>query len=329
VTGVNDGGVQQEITEPDRARTLRVARAWPAADDVMCYVLADRRGGELPSWTPGAHVDVHLPSAMTRQYSLSGDPADRRNWRIAVLLEEDSRGGSRYLHHQVTAGSELLAGPPRNNFPLVDASRYVFIAGGIGITALLPMIAAADATGADWRLHYGARSRERMAFTDEVARYGDRCLLYPQDTAGLMPLDTILGPAADGAAVYCCGPEPLLRAVEQRQPARRAGSLHVERFHPRDPGAAGAGDGFDVVLNSSGTTVRVAPGQSILAALTTAGVDVPSSCQEGTCASCETGVIEGEVEHRDSVLTDEERAAGQTMMLCVSRARSGRLVLDL
>ena len=334
MTGVNDGVVQQVTTGPGGARTLRVARAWPAADGVMGYVLADRLGGELPSWTPGAHVDVHLPSAMTRQYSLSGDPADRRSWRIAVLLEEDSRGGSRYLHHQVTAGSELLAGMPRNNFPLVDASRYVFIAGGIGITALLPMIAAAQATGADWRLHYGARSRMRMAFTDEVARYGDRCRLYPQDTAGLMPLDTILGPAADGAAVYCCGPEPLLRAVEQRQPTRRAGSLHVERFRPRDPDAGGAstggdGDGFAVVLNSSGMTVRVAPGQSILTALTTAGIDVPSSCQEGTCASCETGVIEGEVEHRDSVLTDEERAAGQTMMLCVSRARSPRLVLDL
>jgi ferredoxin-NADP reductase len=328
---MSNGVGQHEITGPGGARILRVARAWPAADGVMCYILADRLGGELPSWTPGAHVDVHLPSAMTRQYSLSGDPADRRHWRIAVLLEEDGRGGSRYLHHQVKAGSELLAGVPRNNFPLVNASRYVFIAGGIGITALLPMIAAAQVTGTDWQLHYGARSRARMAFTHEVARYGDRCRLYPQDTAGLMPLDTILGPAADGAAVYCCGPEPLLRAVEQRQPTRRSGSLHVERFRPRDPDAAGADadDGFDVVLNNSGTTVRVAPGQSILAALTTAGIGVPSSCQEGTCASCETGVIEGEVEHLDSVLSDEERAAGRTMMLCVSRARSPRLVLDL
>ncbi len=301
----------------------------------MCYLLADPQGGELPSWAPGAHVDVHLPTGMTRQYSLSGNPADRRNWRIAVLLADDGRGGSRYLHQQVAAGAELLAGPPRNNFPLVSADRYVFIAGGIGITPLLPMMAAAAAAGADWQLHYGARSRTRMAFTDEAACYGGRCRLYPQDTAGLMPLAEILGPAADGVAVYCCGPEPLLLAVEQQHQARRDGSLHVERFHPRDPGAAAAGSGpgseagFDVVLNSSGRAVRVAGGQSILAALARAGVDVPSSCQEGTCASCETRVVDGEVEHRDSVLSEEERAAGQTMMLCVSRARSPRLVLDL
>jgi ferredoxin-NADP reductase len=311
------------------ARALRVVRAWPAADRVLCYVLADPLGGELPSWAPGAHVDVHLTPAMTRQYSLSGDPGDRWTWRIAVLLEEASRGGSRYLHEQVTEGSQLLAGPPRNNFPLVAASRYVFIAGGIGITPLLPMAAAVNAAGADWQLHYGARSRARMAFTGEVARYGDRCRLYPQDTAGFMPLDEILGPGADGAAVYCCGPEPLLAAVEQRHRARSAGSLHVERFHPREVASPLADEAFEVVLASTGTAIRVRPGQSILTALVRAGIDVPSSCQEGTCATCETAVLEGEADHRDSVLTDEERAAGKTMMLCVSRSRSRRLVLDL
>jgi ferredoxin-NADP reductase len=319
---------------PGGTRSVRVARAYEAAERVKCFELTDPVGGELPAWTPGAHVDLHLPGGLIRQYSLSGDPSDRRTWRIGVLLEEDSRGGSRYLHEQVDLGALLTAGGPRNNFRLIDASRYVFIAGGIGITPLIPMIGAAQAAGADWELHYGARSRSWMAFADELERHGARCLLYPQDERGFMPLDRILGPAADEAAVYCCGPEPLLRAVEQVQRARRAGSLHVERFHPRelddDPaGAASGADGFDVVLNSSGTTVRVAPGQSILAALLRAGVDVPSSCEEGTCATCETEVIEGEVEHRDSVLTDEERATGRTMMLCVSRARSPRLVLDL
>jgi ferredoxin-NADP reductase len=326
---VDNGGAAREITGTGPVRPLRVARAWQAAESVMSYVLDDPRGGELPPWAPGAHVELHLPSGLTRQYSLSGDPADRRNWRIAVLLEEDSRGGSRYLHQRVTAGAELLAGPPRNNFPLVSASRYVFIAGGIGITPLLPMIAAAHAAGADWRLHYGARSSGRMAFTDEVARYGDRGRLYPQETAGLIPLGDILGPAADGAAVYCCGPEPLLLAVEERHRARRAGSLHVERFHPRQAVSPAPDEAFEVMLNSTGAVVRVAPGQSILTALARAGFDVPSSCLEGTCATCETAVLAGEVDHRDSVLTDDERAGGRTMMLCVSRARSGRLVLDL
>jgi ferredoxin-NADP reductase len=328
---VNEAGANRETADVGYAQPVRVVRVWQAADSVMCYLLADPAGRELPRWTPGAHVDVHLPTGTIRQYSLSGDPGDRWTWRIAVLLEDEGRGGSRYLHQQVTAGTELLAGPPRNNFPLIDADRYVFIGGGIGITPLLPMIQAAHAGGADWQLHYGARALDRMAFTHEVARYGDHGRLYPQDTAGLIPLADIMGPAADGAAVYCCGPEPLLRAVEQHQRARRAGSLHVERFHPRDPGAdeRAPASAFDVVLNGSGTTVRVAPGQSILAALATAGVSVPFSCAEGTCASCETGVLEGEVEHRDSVLTQEERDAGQTMMLCVSRARSSRLVLDL
>ena len=326
---MNDGGVQRELTGTGGARTLRVVRVRPAADRVLCYVLADPLGGELPSWAPGAHVDVYLPPAMTRQYSLSGDPADRRHWRVAVLLEEDGRGGSRYLHDHVREGSALLAGQLRNNFPLVSADRYVFIAGGIGITPLLPMITAAHAAGADWRLHFGAQSRARMAFAAEVERHGDRCRLYPQDTAGLLPLEAILGPAADGAAVYCCGPEPLLLAVERHHRARRAGSLHVERFRPRAADAAAADDEFDVVVNSTGRVVRVHPGQSVLAALRRAGVDVPSSCQEGTCSSCETTVLDGEADHRDSVLSDEERADGQTMMLCVSRSRTPRLVLDL
>jgi ferredoxin-NADP reductase len=308
---------------------LRVASAWRAADQVRCFLLTDPDGGDLPDWAPGAHVDLFLPGGRIRQYSLCGDPADRRTWRVAVLLEDDSRGGSRYLHEAAGEGTELTASLPRNNFPLVDAARYVFIAGGIGITPLLPMIAAATAAGADWRLHYGARSLDRMAFTAELDRHGDRYARYPQDTHGLMPLAEILGAAADGAAVYCCGPEPLLAAVEGQHRGRRAGTLHLERFHPVAL-APGAVDGeFDVVIDSSGQVVRVRAGQSVLTALERAGVDVPSSCQEGTCATCETPVLEGEVEHRDSVLTQEERASGRTMMLCVSRARSPRLVLDL
>lgn len=312
----------------DDVRVLRVVGIRPEADHVLSYLLADPEDTDLPVWAPGAHVDVHLPAGMVRQYSLCGDPANRRRWRIAVLLEEAGRGGSRYLHERVKVGSTLTVGPPRDNFPLVEASRYLFVAGGIGITPLLPMITTVDRASADWTLHYGARSADRMAFVEELAHYGEPVRLYPEDRCGHLPLDVILGADADGAAVYCCGPESLLRAVERAWPSRVSGSLHVERFHPRhiatEPDRA-----FEVVLNSTGTVVRVATGQSILAAIAQAGVDVPSSCGEGTCATCETAVLEGEVEHRDSVLTSEEREATRTMMLCVSRARSERLVLDL
>jgi ferredoxin-NADP reductase len=307
---------------------LRVTGTWLAADQVRCFLLTDPDGGDVPAWAPGAHVDLFLPG-MIRQYSLCGDPADRQTWRVAVLLEEDSRGGSRYLHEQVSAGAELTASLPRNNFPLAAADRYAFIAGGIGITPLLPMIAAASAAGADWRLYYGARSLDRMAFTGELDAYGDRCARYPQDSGGLIPLDEILGPPADGAAVYCCGPEALLTAVEERHKRRSAGTLHVERFRPVALAPGPVDREFDVVLDSSGQVIRVRAGQSILTALDRAGVDVPSSCREGTCATCETTVLEGEIEHRDSVLTEAERASAKTIMLCVSRARSPRLVLDL
>jgi ferredoxin-NADP reductase len=312
------------------ARELRVVRATREAEDVLSFALADPTGADLPAWTPGAHIDVRLTAELSRQYSLCGDPADRRHWRIAVLLEQPGRGGSRYLHERVTTGSLLSVGAPRNNFPLIEADRYEFIAGGIGITPLLPMIAAVHANGADWQLHYGGRLRERMAFLPELAAYAARVRVHPEAELGLLPLAEILGAAADGAAVYCCGPEPLLKAVEQVHGGRAAGTLHVERFHAKEIETNPAADGgFEVVLNSTGAVVPVLAGQSILAALTRAGLDVPSSCLEGTCATCETTVLAGEVDHRDSVLTEDEQAAGRTMMLCVSRARSPRLVLDM
>ncbi|MCX4091556.1 PDR/VanB family oxidoreductase [Nocardia sp. alder85J] len=313
---------------PRSETDLRVVRVTAETAEVRSFVLAAESGAELPQWGPGAHIDLHLPGGLTRQYSLCGDPGDRRYWRIAVLREPAGRGGSRYLHEAVTTASTLRVGVPRNNFPLAAAPRYRFVAGGIGITPLLPMIAAVHAAGAPWTLHYGGRTRAGMAFVGELAVFGDRVRLYPQDRCGLIPLPEVFG--ADDAAVYCCGPEPLLQAAERQQLARGSGSLHLERFQPAELDADPAADGaFEVELRDSGRTIGVAAGQSVLSALHRAGVDVPSSCEEGTCGSCETTVLEGEVDHRDSVLNEQERAAGRTMMLCVSRARSPRLVLDL
>ncbi|WP_312867771.1 PDR/VanB family oxidoreductase [Amycolatopsis pithecellobii] len=291
------------------------------AEGVVSFELS---GDDLPSWSPGAHVDVGIGPGLVRQYSLCGAPGDRGRWRIAVLREETGRGGSRRLHDVIMPGDTLLVGQPRNNFPLEPAPGYVFVAGGIGITPLLPMIAEAERLGAEWTLYYGGRHRARMAFTDELARHGERVRVLPEDECGLLPLADIV--AGSDHPVYCCGPEPLLAAAERVCPPRR---LRLERFHPREITVTGRERESEVVASISGQTITVAPGESILDALDSAGVPMPSSCREGTCGTCETAVLEGEVEHRDSVLSDAERAAGKTMMVCVSRARSARLVLDV
>lgn len=296
------------------------------AADVRSFVLAEPTGVPLPGWTPGAHVDVRTADGLVRQYSLCGSPDDRTVYRIAVLREPVSRGGSAWLHDSVWEGDVLEVSPPRNNFPLADAPSYLFVAGGIGITPMLPMIAEVAARGADWRLYYGGRTRTAMAFLDELAEYGPRVHVLPQDRYGLLPLADILVTAAPAAAVHACGPSPMLDAVERVLPDGL--TLHVERFTPRADVAPDTSS-FEVQLASTGAVVPIAAGQSIVDALRDVGVDVPTSCREGTCASCETTVLDGEAEHRDSVLSEAERATGKTMILCVSRARSPRLVLDI
>ncbi|MFJ9558470.1 PDR/VanB family oxidoreductase [Streptomyces fuscichromogenes] len=305
---------------------LVVAERVSAADGVVALTLRHPLGEELPGWDPGAHVDVVLGPGLERQFSLCGDRGDRSRWRVAVLREPDGRGGSAYVHEQLGVGDKVRVRGPRNHFRLEPAPRYRFLAGGIGITPILPMLAAAEAAGAEWTLLYGGRSRRSMAFTGELARYGDeRVTVAPQDESGLLDLAAVLDDVPDGTLVYCCGPGPLLDAVEERCPA---GLLRVERFQPKEQ-QVGEEREFEVVLAQSGRTLTVAPGVSVLDTVRAAGVEVLYSCTEGTCGTCETDVLEGEPEHRDSVLTEEERATGETMLICVSRCRGGRLVLDL
>jgi ferredoxin-NADP reductase len=232
------------------------------------------------------------------------------------------------VHELLEPGTRLPVRGPRNHFPLAAAERYVFVAGGIGITPILPMVAEADAGGADWTLFYGGRRRSSMAFLDELAAYGDRVALRPEDEFGLLDLAAILAPRSD-TAVYACGPERMLQAVEEHCAAWPAGSLHVERFaaKPVDEGAVATG--FEVVCQRSGITVTVPPDRSILEVVQEAGVNALSSCLEGVCGTCETAVVEGSPDHRDSLLSEEEKAAGDFMMICVSRSSSPRLVLDL
>jgi len=310
---------------------LVVESADIVAEDVVALTLVDPDGDALPPWTPGAHVDLILEDGLVRQYSLCSDPADSRVIRVGVLKTPDSRGGSRFVHERLTKGSTVRVRGPRNHFPLVSSPRYIFIGGGIGITPMLPMIAEAEATGADWHLYYGGRSRASMGFLDELAAYGDKVTLVPQDEAGILDLATILGDPRDDTKVYVCGPEGLLGAVEAKCGAEwPAGSLHLERFAAKEIEAPAEGErSFELELAASGITLTVPPDRSIFDVCQDNGISVMGSCHEGICGTCEQVVLEGEVDHRDSVLSDSEKAANDAMMICVSRCKSDRLVLDL
>jgi len=303
----------------------------PAAEGVVALELARPDGRRLPDWTPGAHIDVTLANGGTRQYSLCGDRWDARTYRVAVLREVDGRGGSAYVHDELAVGDQVTLGGPRNHFPMVPSARYVFVAGGIGITPLLPMITQAERVGAEWTLLYGGRRRASMAFLDDLARHGDRVQIVPQDEAGLLPLASWLGDPRTDTVVYCCGPAPLLAAVERT--VADAGwaphRLRTERFTAAEAAAPVRDAPFTVELTRTGTTVTVTPQISVLAAARHAGATTLSSCEKGTCGTCETTVLDGVPDHRDSILADHERAAGDCMFPCVSRSCTDRLVLDL
>jgi ferredoxin-NADP reductase len=308
---------------------VRVESKQEVADGVVTLNLREVGDHPLPPWAPGAHVDLFVGQGPTRQYSLCGDVSDHHVWRLGILRDPEGRGSSLYVHDRLQVGDTIRVRGPRNNFPLIESPRYLFIAGGIGITPILPMIAAAEAAGAEWRLVYGGRRRGSMAFLDELARYGDRVSIRPQDEIGLLDLGTLLGTPLDDTLVYCCGPEPLLVAVEERCASWPRRSLHVERFTAKPVTEAMPAEAFEVVLAQSEITVSVPPDRSILEVVEEAGVGVLSSCAEGTCGTCETPVLEGEPDHRDSVLDDDDRRANDCMMICVSRSCSPRLVLDL
>ena len=308
---------------------VRVEAKRPAAEGVVALTLREVDGNPLPRWEPGAHVDLMIDGVPTRQYSLCGDPADERTWRLGILRDAEGSGASLHVHDRLRDGDVVRVRGPRNNFPLASSPRYLFVAGGIGITPILPMIRAAQAAGADWRLVYGGRQRASMAFLDELAAYGGRVSVQPQDEVGLLDLAGLLGTPQPGTTVYCCGPEPLLAAVERACTGWPKRSLHVERFVAKPLTAPVLAEAFEVHLARSGVSVTVPPETSVLAAVVAAGITALSSCEEGTCGTCETGVLDGLPDHRDSILDEEERAAGDCMMICVSRSCTPRLVLDL
>lgn len=305
-------------------REVVVSARSVVAEGVVLLTLAATDGGQLPAWTPGAHVDLLLAPGLERQYSLCGDPAETGRWQVAVLREPAGRGGSAHVHERVAVGERLQVRGPRNNFAFTAEGEVAFVAGGIGITALLPMIGAAEGAGAPWRLLYAGRSRRTMAFVaDLVERFPDRVEVYAADEGRRLDVAADLGA---GEVVYACGPRRLLDALEERCPA---GTLHVERFEAKEFGEPVWDGDFEVELAMTGVTITVPPGRSILEVAEEAGALVVSSCREGTCGTCETAVLEGEVEHRDSVLSPEEQGYSDVMMVCVSRAACPRLVLEL
>jgi ferredoxin-NADP reductase len=300
-----------------------------AAADVVFLTFAAVDGSDFPVWGPGAHIDVALGNGIVRQYSLCGDPSDRSTITIGVLNAPASRGGSRYVHDSVHVGDTISLRGPRNHFPLVDAERYLFIAGGIGITPIAAMIREVERRGRPWSLVYGGRTLASMALRSELQSLSETVTLWPQDTHGIINLPDVLGSPADTTAVYTCGPEPLLAAVESICDATwPAGTLHLERFAPKVVEHA-VDQSFEVELARSGRRVTVPAHRTVLETLADAGVHILHSCGEGTCGTCETPVLEGTVDHRDSVLTKEEQARNDCMMVCVSRASCPLLVLDV
>ncbi|MEU6126595.1 PDR/VanB family oxidoreductase [Streptomyces sp. NPDC047123] len=297
-----------------------IDRVDPVADDVVSLVLR-AADGPLAPWEPGAHIDLTLPNWLTRSYSLCGDPADPQHYRVAVRHDPLSRGGSEYVHHYLRPGRALDVSAPRNHFPLLPAPEYLFLAGGIGITPLLPMLSAAVRADVPATLVYVGRSASTMPFADELrARFGDRVRLVVTARDGRPDLAALAAAVAPEALVYCCGPAPMLAAAQAAFPA---GRLRTERFRPAVRTFA-PNTAFTAVCARSGESVPVGPEQSLLDALRRAGRPVLAGCREGVCGSCEVTVLSGTPDHRDDI-----GAPAGRMYACVSRALGPELRLDV
>lgn len=315
---------------------MRVMRLTHEAIDVLSIELERTDGVPVETIDPGAHVEILLPNGLARSYSLSNSSGNERGYRVTVARDAASRGGSAYIHESLRVGAVLQVSAPRNNFELVeDAAQSVFIAGGIGVTPFLPMAAKLNAAGRRWTLHYCVRTQDRAALLGELSdltEYGQGELRpnFDQEPGGAMlDIAAVLAAATDETHFYCCGPAPMLDAYRAAAAAAGIASdrVHFEYF-AGDVTAATEG-GFSVRLVKSGKTVTVSEGQTILQAVLEAGVDIQYSCEEGVCGACETVVLEGQPDHRDLILSDSERAASRTMMICCSGSKSAELALDL
>lgn len=313
-------------------RELVVSSRTELSDGVIELSFRATDGGSLSEWEPGAHITLLLPNGLECQYSLSSSPRDRVEWKIAVLKDPASHGGSDFIHESLVEGSHVLVRGPRNNFQLTPATGYKFFAGGIGITPLLPMMEEAERRGIPWSLTFIARSGTRFPYQDQLLEYGDKVTFVATAQTGRPDLEGLLAKPESGVLIYACGPEPLLLGLEDTTHAWPQGALRIEWFNPRpvdENHVDNALDEFEVVFKRSKVSASVGPGTTIVEAAMRVGVTIPSSCSQGTCGSCETPVLEGIPAHRDSVLTPEEREEGAMILPCVSRSCTARLVLDV
>ena len=315
----------------DIARTVRVTAVRREADGILGLTLEDARGRPLPRWSAGAHIELSV-DGYDRKYSLCG-PTGASGYDLAILREEAGRGGSRHLHQVVREGVTLKLRGPHNLFRLdEDAPFHVLVAGGIGITPILAMADRLRQLGRDYVIHYAGRSRGSMAFLQRLdTDHAGRVQLYPRDEGRRADLAAIVAALPVGGQIYACGPDRMIAALEDLTADQPAGTLHFEHFSTRDKGLDPAHEQtFEVELKDSGLTLTVAADATLLDTIRAAGIDVASDCCEGLCGSCEVEVLEGEIEHRDVVLTRAERAENRRMMACCSRARDGgRLKLAL
>jgi tetrachlorobenzoquinone reductase len=312
----------------------RLSKIEDVARDTKLYTFERIDGGKLPGYKPGAHIDLHLPNGLLRQFSLTVPADNPDSYTVGVKRDENSRGGSRYIIEQMKVGDQIKISAPRNNFPLVeDAAHVVLFAGGIGITPIWCMAQQLAAQGRSWKIHYACRSQADMAFLSELKRLDQKFVhLHFDDEAGgkVMDLAAAIAEAPAAAHFYCCGPNPMLKAFEAAAASRSKVNVHVEYFTPKeDANAEDSLGGFWVELAKSGEEYFIPPGKKVLEVLFDAGVDVDYSCELGICGACETKVISGIPVHHDSVLSEEEQATNEKVMICCCGCKTERLVLDM
>jgi tetrachlorobenzoquinone reductase len=311
----------------------RLVKIEDVARDTKTYTFQRVDGGKLPPYKPGAHIDLHLPNGLMRQFSLVVPVSDPDSYTVGVKRDENSRGGSRYIIEQMKVGDQIKISAPRNNFPLVeDADHVVLLAGGIGVTPIWCMAQQLEAQGSSWKIHYACRSQADMAFMNDLKKLDpNKVHLHFDDEAGgkVMDLAAAIAEAPANAHFYCCGPNPMLKAFEAAATSRPKANVHIEYFTAKEETSANELGGFWVELSRSGEKYFIPPGKKVLEVLFDAGVDVDYSCELGICGACETRVISGTPIHHDSVMSEEEQASGEKVMICCCGCATERLVLDM